>query len=473
MPPGSSDLADLTLTDASELLHRGHVSSQDLVEAALGRLKETEPAVHAFAFVAEDAARQAAWRVDVERGQGYDRGPLHGIPIGAKDLIETRDQPTRAGSRVLSGHAPTQDAHVVIRLIEAGAVIIGKTVTHEFGYGQNPLPTRNAWDTSRFSGGSSAGSAVCVAVRSAYGALGTDSGGSIRGPASMNGVVGLKPTYGRVSRVGVFPMSPSLDQVGPIARTVDDLALLQTAIEDRRSPRSADSDQPSPERPRSDLRGVRLGVYPTFFYADSEVGPVVDTALQDLVGLGAETVEVSMPWLEDAISVGSLILAADASAWHENLLATHGSRYHPGTRAMLEFGQLIPATHYINAQRIRSQLISSMRQAFADHRLDALVGPTLPILSAPIEELAPDILAPGPVKSIADYVHHCLPANVTGQPALTIPCGFAEAGVPVGLQFIGRPNMDEALLDIARVYERLHAWFALRPPVVPAGMRPA
>ena len=283
-----TDLTWLTVEEARSHIARRHVSAAELLEATLERIEETETSVHAFARLLESDARAAAGHADRAALRGTLLGPLHGIPIAVKDVCYTRGVPTEAGSRVLAGFTPASDATVVTRLREAGAILVGKTVAHEFGYGQNTPATRNAWNSACYPGGTSAGSAVAVASGSAFATIGTDTGGSIRIPAALNGVVGLKPTYGRVSRRGVIPMSPSLDTVGPLARTVRDCALMFSTIAGGTASDRTIIAEPVPPKCHTSptvLITVRIGVERDFFFPlslDPAVRAAVSAALDEL-----------------------------------------------------------------------------------------------------------------------------------------------------------------------------------------------
>jgi aspartyl-tRNA(Asn)/glutamyl-tRNA(Gln) amidotransferase subunit A len=463
-----TDLWRLGIRQAADGLAAGEFSAVELLEATLARAAETEPAVHAYVRPMAESARREAAVADAERRRGRWRGPLHGIPIGVKDLCHTAGVATEAGSRVLEGFVPDRDATVVERLRAAGAVIAGKTVTHEFAYGQDVPPTRNPWDTRCYPGGSSAGSGVAVAVGSAAGAIGTDTGGSIRVPASVNGVVGLKPTYGRVSRAGVFPMSPTLDSVGPMTRTAEDCAVLLGAIagHDPRDPGSL--REPVPDYAAGlggGVRGLRLGLDRDYFLyplVTDEVRAATGAALRQLEELGAGIVEVRIPELEYAPLAGMAVLLADTSEWHRRLLRTRGDRYSPGVRLMLELGELVLAPAYVRAQRARAALRERIRSAFATHRLDCLVGPTLPTTTMPLEDLSVD-LAGDEEQALSPFLHHCFLGNVIGVPALSFPCGFGGSGLPIGLQVYGRPLAEATLFRIAHAYQRVTDWHTRRP----------
>lgn len=471
-------LARLTIREAGERLIRRQVSSAELVEAELERIAETEPLVHAYAHVLEAGARAEASVADAELARGVWRGPLHGIPIAYKDLVHTRAAPTEAGSRVLSGWMAPGDATVLRRLREAGAVTLGKTHTHEFAYGVNIPPTRNPWRLDCYPGGSSAGSGVSVAVGSAFGAIGTDGGGSIRCPAAVNGVVGLKPTTGRVSRHGVVPMSSTFDNVGPLARTVEDCALLLNAIAgpDPLDPTSL--DEPVPDFAagiESGVAGLRLGIEPSFFLS-SRVTPDVREAVMDALELlsarGAEVVEVAIPELEHAAAAAMPALVADTTAFHRRWLRERAALYEPPTRVMIELGELVPATHYAAAQRARRLLRDRFRGAFEQFRLDALIAPTLPGPTVPVDRLNLDLTDGSGESPGSSYFRNCVAANVVGVPVLSVPGGFTREGLPIGIAVWGRPLAEGLLFRVARTYERERPWHerapepqAARPPV--------
>ena len=369
-----TELTELTLRQASELLAGGETSAVELLEATLQQIDATEPLVHAYAYVAADQARAAAATADQERARGVDRGPVHGIPVGIKDLLYTTDMPTEAGSKVFAGFAPAFDATAVRRLREAGAVIVGKTVTHEFAYGQDVPPTRNAWNQECYPGGSSAGSGVAVAVRSAFGALGSDTGASIRIPGSVNGVVGVKPTFGRVSRHGVVGMSPSLDHVGPLARTVEDAALLLGAVAGHDPADLASLDTPTEDFTREldgGADGLRIGVDRDYYFShfvNDEVRAATLEAIEELERQGATIVDVRIEELQLMSDVGLILvltrherLPPDAAPCPRALAITP-----PGVRLMLELGNLVPATTYLVAQRARAAMREAIRKTFHD-----------------------------------------------------------------------------------------------------------
>ncbi len=458
----------LSLREAGEGLVTRRFSAVELLEATLERLHQTEGAVHAYVTLMEDTARESARKADSQLRHGGWRGPLHGIPVGVKDLLFTQGVPTMAGSRLMEGFVPDHDADVVADLKHAGAVITGKTVTHEFAYGQDVPPTRNPWDLRRYPGGSSAGSGVSVATGSAFAAIGTDTGGSIRVPAAVNGVVGLKPTFGLVSRFGVFPMSPSLDTVGPLARTAEDCALVLDAIAGH-DPRDASSLRGVPPSYTAEIgagvKGLRLGIDREFFMYErvtDEVRKATTEAIQALESLGAEIVEIRVPALEFAPYAGMAILTPDTSEWHRKLLRGRRDEYTPGVRLMLELGELVPAAQYVQGQRARAAIRDAVRVAFDSYRLDCMIGPTLPSTTPLLAEHAVSLTGEEEL-SLSGFLHHCFLGNVIGIPALSFPCGFGEGHLPIGFQLYGRPLTEATMFRIAHAYEQVTSWTESRP----------
>jgi aspartyl-tRNA(Asn)/glutamyl-tRNA(Gln) amidotransferase subunit A len=475
-----SELTDLTLAEASQKLRERSVSAVELMDATLNRIAETEPLIHAFAWIDKDQARGEARAADVALRGGASPGPLLGIPVGVKDLLYTKGIPTEAGSRVLKGFRPTFDATIVRKLREAGAIIVGKTVTHEFAYGQNVPETRNPWQLDSYPGGSSAGSGAAVAARSLFGAIGTDTGGSVRTPAAVNGIVALKATYGRVSRRGCVPMSSSLDHVGPMTRTVEDAAILLQAIAGFDSDDPGSLNAPVPDY-RSGLgagiRGMRIGLDRGYFlYAQVQpsVRQAVEAAIEVLVSLGAECVDITIPELEWSTTVGNVTTEVDISTWHRRLLRTKLEDYHPGTRLMLELGELIPATHYVLVQQVRTRIRDAVRRTFGEQRLDCLIAPTIPVTAPRLDQLSVDLVDESAEGALSTLVHHEYPANVTGLPALSVPCGFSQAGLPIGFQVMGRPLQEATLFQIGQAYETVTPWHTRKPDLSRSGSaRPA
>jgi aspartyl-tRNA(Asn)/glutamyl-tRNA(Gln) amidotransferase subunit A len=468
------ELIELSIAQASELVRQRSVSSAELVETTLQRITETEPFVHAYATVLAEEARRAAELSDRELVQGHWRGPLHGVPIGVKDICYTAGIPTEGGSRVLSGFVPSYDATVVRRLREAGAIVVGKTHTHEFAWGVNTPPTRSAWDLTSYPGGSSTGSGVAVSVRSAFGAIGTDTGGSIRVPAFINGIVGLKPTFGRVSRYGVMPLSSSMDHVGPMTRTVEDNAILLQAIAGHDPYDSGSIDEPVVDyRARIDagVSGLTIGVEREYHFYEGvteDIRAAVDSAIDELASDGARIVQVKLTDQDLMTPAGMMVILAEASTFHRQRLRQHAAEYDRQTRLMLELGEFVPATHYITALRARSRLRNMMKHTFQAHGLDTMIWPTMPMTTVPLDQLAEPRRDGGVGTPILAYIHHTFSVNVTGQPALAVPAGLSSAGLPIGFQLTGRPFDEAALFRIARAYERRHDWPTLKSELVPA-----
>jgi aspartyl-tRNA(Asn)/glutamyl-tRNA(Gln) amidotransferase subunit A len=382
-----------------------------------------------------------------------------------------RDLPTEAGSRVLAGFVPGYDATVVRRLEDAGAVIVGKTMTHEFAYGVNTPPTRTPWNLECYPGGSSVGSAVAVTVGSAFAAIGTDTGGSIRNPAAINSIVGLKPTYGRVSRSGVVSLGTSLDHVGPLTRTVEDCATVLQVIAGHDPADTGSVDEPVPDFTydlETGVQGLRIGVERAHFFYDGvseDTRRAVEAVLETLQGLGATIVDVELPELAWSPEVLMTILGAEASTFHRRWLRERPDDYDVATRRALELGEFIPATHYLLAQRARSLLQHRMANLFSAHRLDVLLSPTLPTPTVPLQDRFVERSDyPGESPAVSS-VHHTFSANLTGQPALSVPCGLSSTNLPIGFQLMGRPFDEVMLFRVARAYEREHAWSTMPPEI--------
>ena len=375
-----TELTDLSLSEASDKIGAGEVSSLDLVEANLSAIEKTEPLVQAYANILSDEARAAAKRADAEIAAGDRRGPLHGIPIGIKDNIYTKGIVTESGSRVMAGFLPDHDATCVANLKQAGAVIIGKLRCHEFALGSNEPPTRSPWNLDCYPGGSSIGSGAAVTSRSSFGALGTDTGGSIRVPSSINNLVGMKASFGRVSIYGVVPVAWSLDHVGPMTRKVRDNALLLAGMAgyDPKDPTSA--KQPVPDfcaELEAGVAGLRIGVERDYFFYDGlqdEIRASVEAVIAEYQQLGAEIIEFSLPELEITQDALFTIVLAECSTYHRKLIRQHSEKYDPASRAIVQLGELIPASHYLAAQQARSLYRTAINSAFREQqpRCDAL-----------------------------------------------------------------------------------------------------
>ncbi|MFE1259859.1 amidase [Streptomyces albogriseolus] len=457
---------ELSLAAAAREIRGRRLSPVELVDSVLDRIEQVEPHVAAYVEVSADQARRTAREAEREAARGSYRGPLHGIPAGLKDVIDVVGVSTTASSRTRAGHRAPSDSTVAASLRAAGAILIGKTHTHEFAYGLTTPQTNNAWDQERIAGGSSGGSAVAVASGAATFALGTDTGGSIRVPATLNGVVGLKPTYGLVPRHGVTSLSWSLDHVGPITRTVDDAALVLAAIagHDPRDPASvavpgADY-RPSPE---PDLTGVRVGVPRTYYFehVDAEVAAAVRRALAQMEALGARLIDIDIPMTRYIQATQWGLMVPEATAYHESTLRTVPELYQADVRILLEAGELMGAGDYLRAQRARTL----MRDAWARilEEVDVVAAPAVPMAAVPSGQETvtwPD----GTVESVSDaYVRLSSPANITGVPALSVPVGRDTAGMPIGMQLLGRPFAERTLLRVGHAYERTQPARSLAP----------
>ncbi|MFI6642670.1 amidase [Streptomyces sp. NPDC050504] len=457
---------ELSLADAAHEMRERRLSPVELVDSVLDRIDRTEPHLGAYATVTAADARRAALAAERDIAAGRDLGPLQGIPMGLKDLIDAAGLPTAAGSRARADRRAGTDSTVAARLGAAGAVLVGKTHTHEFAYGLITPQTRNAWHQERVAGGSSGGSAVAVAAGSALFALGTDTGGSIRVPAALNGVVGLKPTYGLVPRHGVTSLSWSLDHVGPLTRTVEDAALVLTALagHDHRDPASLSAPavdyRPAPV---DDLAGLRVGVPGTYYFerVDPEVESAVRRAVARLEDLGAELVDVETPMTRYVLATQWGLMVPEATAYHERTLRSTPELYGPDVRVLLEAGELLSAGDYLRAQRARTL----MRRAWLDlyDTVDVVAAPTVPTTAAVVGGSTvtwPD----GTVEDVSEsYVRLSAPANVTGMPSLSLPVGRDAAGLPIGMQLMGPPLSEARLLRVGHAYERTEPAPGLAP----------
>ena len=444
-----ADLTTLTLREARDLIAAKELSATELIELTFRRIEETEPTLHAYVRLDQERAMACAAEID----RGGEEGPLLGVPFGVKDILDTAGLATEAGSRLLAGNVPECDAETVRRLRAAGAICIGKHVTHEFACGQDDPPSRNPWDLERYPGGSSAGSGVSVQAGSSLLALGSDAGGSVRKPACVTATVGLKATHGRVSGAGTVPQasSYSLDHIGTFTRTVGDAAIVLDVLAgyDPQDPRSIDVPTSSyTDDLAAGISGMRIGIAPDAFSADAmqpEVVPLFEAALSVLCGLGAEIVTVELPSFANALAALFTIFPSEVSPTHRCWLAERPGDYHERTRRLLQFGALLPSEHVAQANRYRSLMRDEAARAFTDARLDALVTPTLPVVPPRLDEMIP-----GDFGSLIPFTG---PWNLTGQPAISVPCGLTPSNLPVGLQVVGRPFDEATMLRVAAAYE--------------------
>ena len=450
----------MTILEAARLLRAKKVSSVELVEESLRRIAELDPKINAFLTVTGESAAEAARLADRELARGCDRGPLHGIPIALKDFFCTRGVRTTAGSKLFANYIPDHDAAVVERLAAAGAVAVGKTNMHELAYGitsNNPHfgAVRNPADPGRIPGGSSGGSGASVAAGMVLAAMGTDTGGSIRIPASYCGVVGLKPTYGRVSRFGVLPLGFSLDHIGPLTRTVRDAAVVLNAIAGHDPRDDSSSREPVEDYlPAADasLQGVRIGL-PENFGFDRVIPAVADAvhgALALAERLGARVVPVRLPDMDAVNAIGRVILLAEASA----LYAQHlGERDKIGADvfALLQQGRMVFATDYVNAQRLRREKCAQFRAVWRN--ADFLVLPATPIAAPKLGQATVEIAGETEDVRLAS-TRLVRGFNVLGLPAISIPCGADAAGLPLGMQIVAPEFHEAGLLRVAAALEQ-------------------
>ncbi|AZQ75127.1 amidase [Streptomyces luteoverticillatus] len=444
---------ELSLAEAAGAIAAGGLSPTELTGSVLARIDAVEPRLNAYVEVLADAARRDAAAAEREIAAGRRRGPLHGVPMALKDLIDVAGLPTTASSRVREHHVAERDSTVAARLAEAGAVLLGKTHTHEFAYGLTTPQTRNARAADRVAGGSSGGSAVAVAAGTATFALGTDTGGSIRVPAALNGVVGLKPTYGLVPVDGVVPLSWSLDHVGPLTRTVGDAGLVLAALTGREAPAPGG------------VAGVRVGVPRNHYFerVTPEAAKAVRAATARLADLGARLVDVEIPMADHIQGTQWGLMVPEASSVHEETLRTSLELYTPDVRLLLEAGEHVLAGDYLRAQRARALMRQEWARLFAE--VDVVAAPTVPMVAARADQPAvawPD----GTIETVSDaYVRLSAPANITGAPALSLPVGVDGAGLPIGMQLIGRPFGEATVLDVGRAVEEAYASLARPAPL--------
>ena len=466
----ANELHYLTISEAAPLIDSKQLSPVELVEAHIKRIEQTDESLNSFITLLAEEATAAASSAESEIQGGYYRGPLHGIPIGLKDLYYTKGIRTTIGSKIMRDFIPDYDAAVTERFRDAGAVLMGKLQMHEFALGatsENPHdgPARNPWDTTRITGGSSGGSGSSVAAGQCMAALGSDTGGSVRIPASACGIVGLKPTFGRVSRIGVFPLANSLDTVGPMTRTVRDTAIVMNAIAGYDERDQSSANRPDEDFTRllgQDVSGLRIGVPQDYFYdmIDDEVTEAVQQAAKTLEALGANVEECSIPALNDSISISGTILLTEAAEIHLDNLREYAYDFDPAVRGRLEEGAMTPAASYIAAQRARTEFNRAIAEAMQTY--DILLAPTT-ALGAP--KLGDRVVNVGGVQEakLAIMPRLTRPHNICGIPTVSVPCGFTSDGLPIGMQLAARSFEDALALQVAYAYEQATDWHTLHP----------
>jgi len=468
MTATSSELCYLTISQAAPLLRERKLSPVELTEAFLRRIEAVDGQLRAFITLLPERAMEQARQAESEIHSGGYRGPLHGIPIGLKDLYDTSGILTTAMSRVTPDRIPNQDATTVAKLNQAGTILLGKLAMHEFALGgADPTslfpPARNPWDLKRIPGGSSSGSGAAVAAGLCMGALGSDTGGSIRGPASFCSIVGFKTTYGRVSNFGVVPLSWSQDHCGPMTWTVEDTALILQGIagHDPKDPTTA--DVPVPDYSQSlvdDIKGMKIGVPRRYFFqsgpdVEPETLATIEEALKVMTALGAEIRDVEIPHIEYARPANQVIMMGEAFAFHEHNLKTRREDYGNMVRDRFLLGGLTTMGDYVQAQRVRRLIKNEMAQVLQE--VDVMVTPTSPKPAPMLEGYSGASTLLGP--------SFTGPFNISGLPAISVPGGFTSGGLPIGLQIVGRPFDEPTMLQVAYTYQQASRWFEQRPPL--------
>jgi aspartyl-tRNA(Asn)/glutamyl-tRNA(Gln) amidotransferase subunit A len=458
----------LTIKDAAAALRAGTTTSVELTQGIVDKAIALNPALGTYVEITADLALEQAAAADAALAAGDDRGPLQGIPLAIKDIIAMKGAPTTANSRVMDpGWGKDTDAPVVARLRAAGSVFVGKSTTSEYALGLPdpekgfPIP-RNPWDVDRTPAGSSSGTGIAVAAGLALGGLGTDTGGSVRGPATVNGHTGLKVTFGRVPKSGVVPLGYSLDSIGPMARSAYDCALLLEVMAgyDPSDPHAADVEVPRYSALLDgDVSGLRIGLPVPYFFdhpqLDPEMRAAVLAGVDELVGMGAKSEEMALPYAEQAKDANMLILVAEAYAYHRNNLVGRWTDYGAGTRPTLARGAFYTAADYAQASRFRTMWSAEVAAAFESY--DVLITPSAPTPA----ELSAD-LSPSKRLLTPSYTGHW---NLTGLPAIAVPVGFSSQGLPLSMQVIGKPFAEATVLKVADALQRVTDWHLQVPPV--------
>jgi aspartyl-tRNA(Asn)/glutamyl-tRNA(Gln) amidotransferase subunit A len=469
---GSPDLCFRSAAELSRLIRKREVSPVEVVRAHLSRVESLEPTLNSFITVLPEQAMEEARQAEKEMEAGRYRGPLHGIPFALKDLYYVKGVRNTSGSKLFDRFIPDFDSTVATRLKGAGAILLGKLNLHPFAYGPTGEnsdygPAHNPWNPALITGGSSGGSGSATASGQCPLTMGTDTGGSIRIPSALCGLVGLKPTYGRISRWGVFPLSWSLDHAGPMTRTVEDCALAMNALAgfDPNDPSSAKLPVPDyTETLTGDVKGLRVAIPKEFFEfpIDPEVEQAVRKAMERLGKMGAAVDEISWPIYRHALTASTIILMAEATAYHSELIRSSASGYDPLVRLRLEAGFFISSSDYIQAARARTLFYRQSCDLL--QRYDLLAGPTVPTPAFRIGTTEAEVGGKN-MKVIPLLTQYTRAFNLSGLPAITLPCGFSESGLPIGLQLAGRPFEEETVLRAAHAYEQATEWHRRRPPI--------
>ena len=464
------DTQDLSIAAMGAALRSGNVTAEQLARDALARVAARDPALQAFVLVTDSRALDDARRADQELRAGQDRGPMHGIPYALKDIYDTAGIRTTCHSKLRIDHVPGQDSVVAAKLRSAGGVLLGKLATHEFAIGGPSFdlpfpPARNPWNAEHITGGSSSGSGTAVAARMVRMAMGSDTGGSIRGPAAWCGLVGIKPTYGRVSRRGVFPLSWTLDHCGPLTRSVEDAAITLQVLAGHDLQDPASADVPVPDYRAGLARGVaglRIGVPRAFFATAAAVTPevlgAIDRTIAALRDAGASVEDVQLPDYALFSAAGRVIMMPEAFAIHEADMQTRLMDYGEITANRFVLGAAVTAVDYINALRARRELTDAVNAVLGryDALLTASALATAPRFDAPVDSLS----STSPMQTI--------PFNVTGHPAMSVPVGLAPNGLPLSVQIVGRPFDEAMVFRIGRAVEQVTGWENVKLPAFAA-----
>ncbi len=470
-----SELCFVAMADLGRMIATKQISPVEVVRAHLDRISALDGTLRAFITVCADAALEAARAAESELMAGRPVGPLHGVPWAPKDLYSTKGVRTTGGSKILADSVPAADATVVARLTRAGAIVLGKLNMHEFAYGPEGInahygDTRNPWsaEAHRIAGGSSSGSGAAVAAGLVPGSLGSDTGGSIRIPASLCGITGLKPTYGRASRAGVLPLAWSMDHVGPMTRSARDCALMLAAIAGYDPADPTTSVLPVPDYGAAltgEVKGLRVGLLRAHFtdVAAPEVKAAIEAAAKKLEGAGAIVDEVNLKEVGHVATASAAIVASEALAYHAAWMRSRPQDYQADVRERLRLGAFVTGAHYVRSQQVRALLTREVDEILA--RRDVLLTPATP-LAAPVLGERETTLGDGPSDVRAALLRCTRPFNYSGHPACAAPCGFTAGGLPIGLQVVGRPFDEATVLRVVDTYQRITDWHTRRPAAV-------
>lgn len=455
-----TDLAYLTATELAPLIQTKQLSPVELTEHLLDRIDQYDQVIHAYITPLHEQALKQARQAEADMMRGHYKGPLHGIPIGIKDNYETKGIRTTAGSKIFADHIPHQSATTVKKLLAAGGIMLGKLNMHALGTGltgTNPFfgTTRNPWNIEYMPGASSSGSAAALAAGLATLTTGTDTFGSIRIPAAMSGIYGLKPTYGLVSTYGLIPLAWSLDHAGPMARSVSDLAFMLNHMAGYDSKDPASLNIPSQDYTihlNKGMKGIKIGI-PTYFLEElnPEIEKLFHHAITSLRALGADVREIAIPELSMSTFAGYVIMTGEGSSHTHDMLQSQPQDFPPDTRALLLFGSLTNTPQYILAQQVRRKLVKAFKKAFED--VDIILGPTIPFTTPAYSEH----WVTQNLEVVRAAMPFTAPANLTGTPSLSVPMGRCSEGLPAGMQFIGNHLTEKLLLQVG------HAWESTNP----------